>query len=519
MKAFKIYFTLFSWLIATTCAPFQSLASASGDNSIDDIETTTGSSNRLSDGNPETAVADTTAFQDYESSQYAKAAKGLKKLVTKRDPIALQYYAEICHRGLDNKPHTYKEAAMYYIVAASSGNTDIFSYLHALDPKIVALNESPATKISLLVRHWETKELFANWKELKFPTMGKFLAFHGSKIGKVKYQKIPYCLQLVVSSLCAQILVNPISGHVTAQERKVASSSSVSLESENSQQPLPPLSKTCREELKKCYGVTQAKFAPWQYGPVCPGSFDTMETLLGDKKVVPKPTKCPKVSPLQRFMLKSVQSLIDEMSTNDLSQLTHENIAWIRAGLRYFAKEHGSDKYREQEETIQFLLETPQERLEPNVMEVILQGIDPLYENNEDIWPNESDGEVVKEFRTDFANEFTTERLLYSPLSRQLANHFIDQAKHLKIDLLKKDERAVLKEGFILQFCEKLELINVGSVNRTYEYLYEACFHLGFLKKLCVTYKKSFSEEKPHGKKIKEIFAFLEYRGAILKEK
>ena len=69
--------------------------------------------------------------EDYFEGNYKKVAKSLKKTAESGNPQALQYYADICRNRLDGEPHTYLEAAIYYVTAALLGNSDmLLSLIH-----------------------------------------------------------------------------------------------------------------------------------------------------------------------------------------------------------------------------------------------------------------------------------------------------------------------------------------------------------------------------------------------------
>lgn len=93
-------------------------------------------------------------FQGYLEGDYKNVSKGLKALARKRHPLALQYYGDICRANLDDQPHTLDEAAMYYLLAAFSGNGDILAWLESIDERIITL-EDPDTQMDLIVNYWE----------------------------------------------------------------------------------------------------------------------------------------------------------------------------------------------------------------------------------------------------------------------------------------------------------------------------------------------------------------------------
>lgn len=88
----------------------------------------------------------------YINSEYKDAAAYLSHAAHLNHAHAQELYADICYRQLDDEPHSYSEAAMWYLLA-SFGDTDAASYLESILPGILKENNEQE-QIKKIMRYW-----------------------------------------------------------------------------------------------------------------------------------------------------------------------------------------------------------------------------------------------------------------------------------------------------------------------------------------------------------------------------
>ena len=525
------------------------------------------------------------SFEDFREGNYSESAPILKKGCEKRHPIALEYYADICHKKRDGCPHTYSETAMYYIAAAFSGHTDIYSWLASIDDRIVSENGQIEDQICILVRHWERKEFDDHYQEIDTIDLIHYIAYCGGELGKTKCQKAPYFYSLALQAMRFFSIVDP------------------NIQNASNAKPAPQVLKTCREELinrKLCY---EFEFAPWVGGITEPSSFDDLAQLFGEYEengttkrlhtLLPSPKEKPQLGLLREWIADSIQSFMDTRNATCISKLTHRSLPWLIAGLQYAEEQIYNPNLLPEgiksSENLQRIFDNPQAQLQDDQLETLIDIIDKKvawtknrkkkieqfkhgshqwlimglqfweeqsYDLNflpEDIkgskdlqdilndpqaqlreeqwsalidiaetkvfWTQEREGKIVKQFQDNLYKEFFSDRAVYSDVVTELLKPILKRARKIKVDIETDEGRDCLKTGFVLQFCEDITLCQLQSNKITYEHLFNACSHLGFLKTMTIQFSKTFDQENEWGEKIFGIILYFQSKGVGIKFK
>ena len=93
-----------------------------------------------------------------EGEDYKEAAQLLQKALAEGHKVFAAAYADICKRELDGKTHKTSEAASWYIEAADAEDSDVYSYLHQFDPRLVDGTLEKSERIRLLKQLWRVEE-------------------------------------------------------------------------------------------------------------------------------------------------------------------------------------------------------------------------------------------------------------------------------------------------------------------------------------------------------------------------
>lgn len=93
-------------------------------------------------------------IQNYRDGRYQRAAQLLwMACELHRYPLGAAELADIYHRNLDDGNHSQEEAAHWYIVAAQSGDPNVYSYLMTIDKDILEREDN----IQVIVEYWKSK--------------------------------------------------------------------------------------------------------------------------------------------------------------------------------------------------------------------------------------------------------------------------------------------------------------------------------------------------------------------------
>lgn len=94
----------------------------------------------------------------YEEGEHKEASLHLKYALDQGQNVFAGAYADICKRELDGEKHKTSEAAHFYLLAADSGDADIYSYLQSVDPQLVCDKLEVSQRIQLLKTAWRSEE-------------------------------------------------------------------------------------------------------------------------------------------------------------------------------------------------------------------------------------------------------------------------------------------------------------------------------------------------------------------------
>lgn len=123
-------------------------------------------------------------YTSYVREEFVEASKPLKRASRGNHSLAQELYGDICLRQLDGKPHSYLEAAMWYLLSAHGGDSQTFSYLKSLIPTILD-GDNYEAQMKSIVGCWVMQETLPNLKPLKPDQVNNYLmSKQKRKIGK-----------------------------------------------------------------------------------------------------------------------------------------------------------------------------------------------------------------------------------------------------------------------------------------------------------------------------------------------
>ena len=92
-------------------------------------------------------------LENYRNGKYQRAESKLRMACTlHRYMIGASQLADIYHRNLDDKIRPPEVAAHWYLIAAESGDSDVYSYLMSIDKNIMERDD----RIEIIVKYWNS---------------------------------------------------------------------------------------------------------------------------------------------------------------------------------------------------------------------------------------------------------------------------------------------------------------------------------------------------------------------------
>jgi hypothetical protein len=444
-----------------------------------------------------------TGFELYTSGDFKNAAKPLKRASLEYHPLAQQFYADICLRKLDEKPHSLKEAAMWYLLSAKGGDPQSYSYLVSIVPNIFE-SANPNSQMEAIVRKWVYNRTISKLKPVKPGDINNFLVFTYERgINKTTAQKLPYFFDKFVNALLFSVGSDP----QVIFEDEVAPI----LEDTLFPQDMVVDQTSCALEFERTEGRHFVKHSVscFTYGPVYYSYFTSLDSIQNG--TIPRPDKAPNLSAVYKYILSSLNEATMGMNATQFSVLSHLEYPWLLAGVKFWKIKHPFQKLaltRTNEMDIVRSLTHMEEAIpedDLNELRLIVEG--------EGIWPNDKEHEVSKEYNDNVRRFFASPPSVDCPLVRQMQIHFFQSLKSQTLNCQDKNALEVLQTPLFMFHCEYLVLNNIASNSACSKAISEGQRYFFHLLRLTINYDPAFNGNSKKGKNIAKIIRKLQNRG------
>jgi hypothetical protein len=437
----------------------------------------------------------------YQDEDYPRAAQLLKKAARKNNTIAQHFYGEICLHQLDGVPHSYQEAAMYYLLSAR-GDTDLLSYFKAHIPGILE-DEDYETQMKRIVGYWVREATFKHLKKLTPDKVNKYIMWVRKKgIDKTTAMKFPYLFERVLTAILCENEIEPVSvmDDVMIPQGKESSEEVV-------QQPL----QSCG--MAACLANQTFKsfdscMIPAQFGPMYFNYFKSLD----DKERLKPPPSQPKMKPLYRLLLEAISEESPKTNTaSQLSDISHDDYPWLWAGIKYWKKRYDKKPFDFTSLTEKELLKRLTD-FSPLSEDDIGKVRGKLEAEDRDFWPNNDESSIATKYNDRMHAWFTNPLSWETKIVKKIKQSFYNKLKTHTLDCSKEEEREILKTPILMFYCEDLTLDNFSSSKSCCNALKEAQRYFVKLK-LTISTTPDFNNKSKSGKNIQELVNVLYERG------
>lgn len=437
-----------------------------------------------------------TGYAFYRGGEFINASKPLKRASRGGHSLAQELYGDICLRQLDGKPHSYLEAAMWYLLSAHGGDSQSLSYLKSLIPNILE-DDNHEAKLNAIVGCWVMQETLPNLKPLKPDHVNDYLiSQHHRRIGKTAAQKLPYLFERVTSAIMFN-LTGRVHSLIDDQFTPQADILEFSPEVRSCAAQAGVKSKFIKPRLTACV-----------YGPVYMKYFQSLDTKL-EGNFLKGPTSAPTISPIYEFLLDALQEVTKSKKAKDFSNLSHHDYPWLWAGIMFW-KEKNQEAFNYTSLSEAELLKRLTEISEPiseEDLSTILDRIEP-----EDVWPNDGTHPICIEFDKRMRTYFTTSLSRQEAVVKATEAHFYTRLREHDLDYSNPKDQEILKTPFFMFYCQKLSLRNIRSIKSCYEVLQKAQRYFTD-QEVNIALPKSFKPKSEWGKNILKLLDKIEKRG------
>lgn len=451
-----------------------------------------------------------TGFEFYISGDFTNAAKYLKKASLGYHPLAQQFYADICLRGLDDKPHALKEAAMWYLLSALGGDSQSYSYLVSIVPNIFAIS-NPNSQMEAIVRKWVYGQTVSRLNPVIPKDVNNFLVFKfGRKINKTTAQKLPYFFDKFVNALFCS----------TGAESQSVIGDEITPIFENTTLPqnMPVPQNPCALEFARNEGrhfITQ-NVNCYIYGPVYPTYFASLDSIKKDGHI-PKPDKGPSLSVIYQYILGSLYEATKLMNAKQFTLLSHMEYPWLLAGVKYWKEKYPSKTLSIQDMGEAEIMESLS-RMDKAIPEEALTELRIIVEDD-CIWPNDKDHTISKEFSENVRRFFVSSLSRDCSLVKQMEYNFFESLKSHTVNCNDKQGLEILQTPLFMFHCENLILNNVVHTQACSKAISQGQRYFFHLLHLTISYDPTFKNTNKTGQKIVKIINKLQNRGFVINSK
>lgn len=429
----------------------------------------------------------------YQNEDYPRAAQLFKKAARKNNTIAQHFYGDICFHQLDGVPHSYHEAAMYYLLSARGGDTDLFSYLKAHIPGILE-DEDYETQMKGIVGYWVREATLKDLSQLTSDKVNKYIMWVRKKeIDKTTAMKFPYLFERVLTAILCENEVEPVSviDDVLVPQGKKSS--------EGLRQQPQQSCGIAASLAEQTYKAMNSPKIPAKFGPMYFNYFKSLD----DKEKLKPPTNLPKMKPLYRLLLDSIsEESPKNNAASQLSDISHGDYPWLWAGIMYW-----KGKY---EKTFNFTSLSEEELLKsltefsPISEEDIQKAREKLEGKDIDFWPNNNESLIAKQYNDRMHVWFTNPLSWKTKIVNDIKQKFYEKLKGHTLDCSKEEKREILKTPILMFYCENLTLNNFSSTLPCYNALKEAQRYFVKLN-LTISTSPDFNNTSKIGKDIQEL--------------
>ena len=439
-------------------------------------------------------------YNFYTTGKFVEASKPLKRASRGNHSLAQELYADICFRQLDEKPHSYLEAAMWYLLSAHGGDSQSLSYLKSLIPNILE-GDNHESQMKSIMGCWIVQETLPDLKPLKPDHVNDYLiSQYHRRIGKTAAQKLPYLFERVASAIMFN-LTGRVHSVIDDQLFPQADVLEFSPEVRSCVTQAGMNSKFIKPHLSACV-----------YGPVYMKYFQSLDAKLEETpegKFLKAPISAPKIPLIYEFLLDALQKATKHKKAKDFSNLSHRDYPWLWAGIMFW-KEKNQEAFNHTSLSETELLKRLTEMSEPisgEDLSTILQHIEP-----EQVWPNDGTHPICIEFDKRMRAYFTTSLSREEEVVKATEAHFYTRLREHDLDYSNLKDQEILKTPFFMFYCQKLTLRNIRSIKSCYLVLQEAQRYFTD-QELNIVLPKSFKPKSEWGNNILKLLNKMEKRG------
>jgi hypothetical protein len=132
---------------------------------------------------------------------------------------------------------------------------------------------------------------------------------------------------------------------------------------------------------------------------------------------------------------------------------------------------------------------------------------------DDNIWPNDIDHPVTKEFDENVRRFFSCHISMSCPLVQEMQRHFFESLISHTLDCTKKTDLEILQTSLLMYHCEFLVLNNLESNSGCYKALCQGQRYFYHLVRLDLQFTSTFNDRSTNGKKIIRIVHKITKRG------
>lgn len=462
-------------------------------------------------------------YRLYTQSEFEDAAAYLGHAASLNHPGAQELYADICYRQLDDEPHSYSEAAMWYLLAASGPyhDPDAASYLESILPGILK-EDNETEQIKSIVRYWCLEDTLLGLKPLKPAQVNDYIIQkYQRNINRTTAQKLPYFFDKVMTGWVHCLFHRldipidpPVPSPISSQESPILSSSPVQEESREVKSPILP-----QQHFLALPTFLYAAPVAFAYGPVYWDYWQAIREEVQGKKFLPVKKETLKIDQIYRFFLDAFHTVTQNNYGEDLSDLTHREYPWLWAGIQFWKKKNPKEKFSftsHSEEELLNRLETFEE-IDPQDIRKILNIIE-IKESAQRIWPDKNDAfhhETLHiSFQEHLRRYFQSSLSYQSELVQSVTQQFYKKVQKLTLDCSKDEDRATLQTPILMYYCKDLTLTQFTTNKECYNALYEGQRY--FLQPHVTIRRHLWNDDSKYALRCEQLFEAIEAHGVSI---
>lgn len=430
----------------------------------------------------------------YIDNQFQNAAKHLEIAAKENHPIAQELYADICLRQLDDKPHPYIEAAMWYLLSAKGGNPDTQTYLEGIIPGILE-NDDHVAQMKAIVHVWIMEKTVASLPRLSPDKINNYLVWkHNRKIDRTSSQKLPYLFERIASAIAFKLTGR---GYQIIDDSLFPASESRT-------------TKYAEETTVFYKTLSSSPLACFSYGPVYFSYFQSLDQKVGDD-FLQKPSEQPEIPPLYKFLLSSLHKVTQNKKASELTAISHQDYPWLWAGIMFWKEKNPKQSFGftslPEEELIKRLTNFSS-KIEQKDIDIILSEVE-----QKGVFSNNSKHEICKQYDDLMHKYFQSSISRDADIVSSTVEDFDNSLKQQTIDCSQKEGLDSLKTPLFMYYCNNLELTNFSDHDKCYYALFEGQRYFMELRSLTIKSKNPQKKRKRYTDRINNLLEEIKRRG------